>query len=273
MLQRFLTLLPLLLLGTLASAVPSILDVSHNRLGPLLKDFLRLETRITGSQSYTRTTVRYSNLKTSGRWEDYIRSLAFADPVRIKLARPEARKAFWINSYNAFVLDAVRSYYPALRDKSFRASEAYQLPHYAGDATWTLDSIRKQLADLNDPRVFFVLHDASQESVALFPEPFTTTNVESKLREAIRNFITDPLKYRLDRKENVLYIGGALEASAEQLADTFNALFTIDGYSRTEQAILSALMPDLPKDHQDYIRDRKPRIQYLPHDPTLNDAR
>lgn len=267
-------------LGAVGAAVPSLLDNGHAPLTKLLRSYVRQEPRVAANRTYVRTVVKYGALKGNPNWTEYIRQLAYVDPNVLKSATPEARKAFWINSYNSFVVDAVVQNYPltngatnAYPAGSLRGSVAWSAPHFAGAQSFTLDSIRAMLQEFRDPRVFFAINDGAMSSAALPDKPYDATNVDLALDQATENFLADPLNFRLDRDHNRLVLSQIFRVNAQAFHD---AVATIPAelakYPEEFRPIIAFLLPRIKSDYRDFILARKPMIEWQPYSWELNAA-
>lgn len=267
------------LIAALAFAVPDRLDRFHQPLARVLRDFVRQETRVASNKSYVRSVVKYDALRGNANWTEYIRQLAYIDPISLKEGPEDARKAFWINAYNAFVIDAVAANFPltgavANGDYpagSLRASAAWTAPHYVAGGSYTLDGIRQILQDFRDPRVFLAINDGAISSPALPDEPYNATNVESGLDRAAQNFAADPLNYRIDRTRNKIVLSEIFRQNAQIFRDTVTRTVPELGrYPVDARAALTFLWPRLHPEHREYITNRRPAVEYEVFNWNLN---
>lgn len=257
-------------LATAAEAVPDLLDHCHDSLEFVYRNFVRQESRIAANKQYTRTVVRYDQLKGNAIWKEYIRQLAYVDPILVRESPEAARKAFWINAYNSFVMDAVATNYPlpiaSVNDYpagSFRGSAAWSAPHYVAGATYTLDSIRPLLADFRDPRVFFAISDAAIGSPALPDKPYDATNVEMELDRATTNFLADPLNYRIDRQRNKIVLSEIFRSNAQVFRDSIATISPDAGrYPMDLRAVVTFILPRVSQENRDTILKKKPAIEF-----------
>ncbi len=216
--------------------------------------------------------VRYAALKAEpADLKAFVQQLAAVSPEN----RPDlfptraAQMAYWINAYNAFVLDAVVEAYPveSVRDLKFGFGVLFfkRDRFVAGGRRLSLDDIehgilRRQFAD---PRMHFALNCASTSCPPLARQPYRGETLEAQLDQAARAFI--------GREENVWMRGDVLFLS--KIFDWYAEDFT----RRTGAADGSATVVDylrgyLPAETAERIRQEKPRIEYYNYDWSLNDA-
>jgi len=120
-------------------------------------------------------------------------------------ASDNAKKAFWCNAYNAVTVKVVIDNYPirSLNDiKMEGASVATSRFIQMGDEKISFNDIEnKQLKAFNkDPRIHFVLNNASFSCPILLNKAFTEENMEEVLTEQTKSFINDDAKNLVSKK-------------------------------------------------------------------------
>ncbi|RAL20422.1 DUF547 domain-containing protein [Lujinxingia litoralis] len=103
----------------------------------------------------------------------------------------EAQLAFYINAYNALVLQQVLELWPL---ESVMRSEGFfkERRHRVAGQEMTLDELehtRVIRARFNEPRIHFVLVCAAKSCPRLRPEPMRARRLEAQLEAAAREFI------------------------------------------------------------------------------------
>ena len=124
--------------------------------------------------------VDYRVLKTSRAGLDsYVSSLA---SVSLDTASPQEQVAFWLNVYNAIVMQTVVNHYPIQRHSNdYPANSVRQIPgafeadtHRLAGRTLTLDQIELTiLPSFHDPRLFFALGRGAVGSGRLRSEAYS----------------------------------------------------------------------------------------------------
>jgi hypothetical protein len=267
--------------AALACAVPDRLDAYSRPLSRIYHDFVRQESRLASNKPYVRSVVRYGDLRGSALWKQYIHDLAYVDKIGLREAQENARKAFWINAYNSFAMDAVASSYPlpytTTNDYpagSFRGSAAWNGPHYVAAGSYTLDSIRELLSAMRDPRIVFALNEAAVSSPALPEIPYDATNVEQQLDAATANFLADPLNYRIDRTRNRLLLSQLFRTNAQLFLDSTATIApTATNYPTDVRGVITFLLQHVSTENREYIQRKRPAIEYQPFIWDLNEAR
>jgi len=127
----------------------------------------------------------------------YVRSLETAAPG----AAAEDRIAFWINAYNALVLQQVLDRRPA--NGAFRVGD---VAGFWSARTWTVAGRRLSLdgiegilrEDFVEPRIHFALHRAARGSPPLLPELYRADTLDVVLGQQTRAFLADREHNRFD---------------------------------------------------------------------------
>lgn len=124
------------------------------------------------------------------------------------------KKAFWINTYNAFTIYAVLKHIPAhgLLAKVFSVQ---MVPGFFDKITYRVDGETLTLNDIEnkklrevfqDPRIHFALVCASRSCPKIQSIAFKEAGLEERLDNVARNFIQDTSRNRIDKKNNVLHL-------------------------------------------------------------------
>jgi Protein of unknown function, DUF547 len=117
----------------------------------------------------------------------------------------EAKMAFWLNTYNAIVLQTVINRYP-IRGKSdlYPSSSIRQIPgafdtlkHRAAGRSVTLDEIEKTLLpDFQDPRLHLALGRGAIGSGRLRSEAYTAQRLPAQLDDMQKEFASETIAMR-----------------------------------------------------------------------------
>jgi hypothetical protein len=148
--------------------------------------------------------VAYRDLQANDRTvlAGYLATLAQAQVAGMSEAE---EKAFWINAYNAAIINGVLQGYTAenvLARKRFFSW--YTLP-VAGEQR-SPDEIEHQILrkKFHDPRIHFAIVCASSSCPKLRREAYVPERLDQQLDEAARVFINDPMRNRIDAQQVVL---------------------------------------------------------------------
>lgn len=152
--------------------------------------------------------VYYRALKSErGRLDRYVASLNVPAATYNEWPR-EGQMAFWLNAYNAFVLQTVINHYP-LKGKAgtYPSSSIRQIPgafdqlkHRAAGRTVTLDEIEKTiLPTFKEPRLYLALGRGAVGSGRLRSEAYTTERLAEQLTAVEADFMDHEELLKIDR--------------------------------------------------------------------------
>ena len=194
--------------------------------------------------------------------ESYLTSLVEARPGA---APRESRIAFWCNAYNAVTAKFVLEGYPEI--ESVKAVEGFfdtKTFAVAGEDL-TLDEIESRARAEGDPRVHFAVVCASSSCPDLRFEPYRGADLDSQLEEQTRAFLANTEK-------GLRWQGDALWVSSifKWYAGDFTGGSTVVAFFARGK-ILDWILPHLPEDLAQQIRDAEPSLKYLDYDWSLND--
>lgn len=182
--------------------------------------------------------------------------------------------AFWINAYNAFVLQTVINHYP-LRGTIKQIPGAFDRNTFrAAGRTVTLDQIEKTiLAEFKDPRVFLALGRGAVGSGRLRSEAYTGERLEKQLADIQSEFVSNRHLYRVERNANQISITPILSwREADFVAaygDKADAAYA--PRSPIERAIIAFISPHLLPLEKDFVKKNEFRIVFHEMDWRLND--
>jgi Protein of unknown function, DUF547 len=226
--------------------------------------------------------VYYHALKTErGRLDRYVGSLNVPSSVYEKWTR-EQQIAFWVNAYNAFVLETVINHYPIHgRSSLYPAVSIRQIPGAFEQTTWraagrtvTLDQIEKTiLPEFRDPRLYLALGRGAVGSGRLRSEAYTGERLPQQLAAIQSEFVTNPQMLRIDRLASQVATTAILSwheqefvAAYEKAADPLFAQ-----RSPIERALLAFIAPALFPLEKELIRQNQFKVTFLDFDWQLND--
>ena len=193
--------------------------------------------------------VDYSGLKARhGELEAYLDQLAGVSESSLARATSEEQLAFWINAYNACMLDRVVRHYPIERAGGLtRLKNA--VAGRPANSVWQIDDVftaahcriagvdRSQdqieheiIRPMGDPRIHFAINCAARSCPPLVPRAYTGAELDAELDERVRAFMDDPAHFRIDA--GTLWVNRVLEwfgsdfGGPEGLKDFFSAYAT-----------------------------------------------
>ena len=164
------------------------------------------------------------------------------------------KKAFWINTYNAYTIKIILNNYPlkSIRDIKIDGKTAWKIPFVkVGQKRYTLDQIEHKILrkKFNDSRIHVGINCASVSCPRLWNFAFTEDNIASSLDNLMKEFINDTTRNKISKK-NV-----ALSEIFNWFSKDFIKNGTIISYLNTYAAIKIS---------------EKASIKYLTYDWSLN---
>lgn len=211
----------------------------------------------------------------------YLGMLAGTSADEIAKWNKPRQMAFWINAYNALVLNTVVTHYPIRgTSKQYPSNSIRQIPgafetikHSVGGRSLTLDQIETTvLAGYNDPRVFVALGRGAVGSGRLRSEAYSGPRLEQQLAQLSQQFATIPHYVRIDQ------MGGKVSVSpiVSWRAPAFIAAYadkSLELPKRTpiELAVVGFIRPYLLQAEEAFIKTNTWQLDYLDFDWRLND--
>ncbi len=224
--------------------------------------------------------VYYRALKAErARLDGYVASLANA---QLGSASPQEQAAFWINGYNAIVLQTVVEHYPiAQRSREYPPGSIRQIPgaferqpHRLAGRTLTLDQIEQTvLPSFHDPRLFFALGRGAVGSGRLRSEAYTPEKLEQQLAENAAECASRSHCVQVDTAQDVMRVSSIFSWRREQFIAAYadKARTGFASRSPVERAVLAFIDPKMLTAEQDLLKRNSFRMEYLPFDWSLND--
>ena len=194
----------------------------------------------------------------------------------------EQKIAFWLNAYNAFVLQTVLDRYPINgKAATYPASSIRQisgaferLPHRAAGRAVTLDEIEKTiLPAFKDPRVYLALGRGAVGSGRLRSEAYTSARLAAQLDAVQSEFVTVRRMLTIDRSGNTMTVTPILSWHDAEFISAYDKGATGPYAERSpiERAIVAFVTPHLLPLEREFVTQNQFRVTYHPFDWRLND--
>ena len=231
--------------------------------------------------------VYYRALKVErGRLDGYVSGLATAAPGgnvgNVDSAPRDEQIAFWLNAYNAIVLQTVIDHYPiAGKSREYPARSIRQipgaferLPHRVAGKMVTLDQIEQTiLPAFHDARVFLALGRGAAGSGRLRSEAYTASRLEQQLAGDASECLNHEQCVDVDREANAVKVSAIFSWREKDFvaayADKAAAVFSTR--SPIERAVLAFVDPRLLTTEREFLAKNTFKVEYIPFDWDLND--
>jgi hypothetical protein len=193
----------------------------------------------------------------------------------------DQKKAFWLNAYNALVMQTVVDRYPIRgTSKNYPANSIRQIPgafekttHAIAGKQVTLDEIENTvLADLDDARVYLALGRGAIGSGRLRSEAFSAKTVDKQLEQTKAQFAVTPRWSKVDTLNGKVSISPILSWRAQPfIAEYADDSFDLPKREPIERAVIGFLRPHLLAAEEEFIKKNTFQLTYEPFDWRLND--
>lgn len=226
--------------------------------------------------------VYYRALKsTRGRLDRYVASLNV--PAATYNGWSKAQQiAFWLDAYNAFVLETVIDHYPMHGTAAGAPSNSIrQIPGAFNRTTWraagktvTLDAIENTiLPEFNDPRLFLALGRGAVGSGRLRSEAYTGDRLAKQLADIQAEFVTTRQMLDIDRSSGTMVVTPIVSWHDQAFIaayDTQNDA-ALAARSPIERAIVTFIMPNLLPLEKEFVQQNRFKVTFGAFDWHLND--
>jgi Protein of unknown function, DUF547 len=193
----------------------------------------------------------------------------------------DQKKAFWLNAYNALVMQTVIDHYPIRGTaKNYPGNSIRQIPgafernqHSIAGKQVTLDQIETTvLAELDDPRVYLALGRGAVGSGRLRSEAFSSKAVDKQLAETKAQFAVTPRWSKVDALNGKVSISPILSwRSAAFIKEYADDAFDLPKREPLELAVIGFLRPHLLAAEEEFVKRNTFQLTYEPFDWRLND--
>jgi hypothetical protein len=193
----------------------------------------------------------------------------------------DQKKAFWLNAYNALVMQTVINHYPIRGTaKNYPANSIRQIPGAFERTSYgiagkqlTLDQIETAvLAELDDPRVYLALGRGAIGSGRLRSEAFSAKAVDKQLAQTKAQFAVTPRWAKVNAMAGKVSISPVLSwRSAAFIKKYADDSFDLPKREPLERAVIGFLRPHLNGAEEEFIMKNTFQLDYEPFDWRLND--
>jgi len=226
--------------------------------------------------------VYYRALRSDrARLDRYVASLNVPAATYQSWSR-EQQMAFWVNAYNAFVLETVIDHYPIKgSSKEYPVNSIRQIPgafeqikHRAAGQSLALDEIEKKiLPPFKEPRLYLALGRGAVGSGRLRSEAYTGELLKQQLDSIQKEFTSEQTMIRVDRGANQMSVTPIISWHDAEFIAAYDpgATGTMAQRSPVERAIVAFVMPHLLPLEKEFLQKNEFKVAYHPFDWRLND--
>jgi hypothetical protein len=194
----------------------------------------------------------------------------------------EQKMAFWLNAYNAFVLQTVLDHYP-IRGKAatYPASSIRQIPgaferrmHRAAGRSVTLDDIEKKiLPEFKEPRLYLALGRGAVGSGRLRSEAYSGDRLAAQLGAVQSEFVTNRRMITVDRGLDQITVTPIFSWHEAEFVAAYDkgASGPFAQRSPVERALVAFITPHLLPLEREFVQKNTFKVTYHAFDWRLND--
>lgn len=216
-----------------------------------------------------------------GRLDRYIASLNVAAPVYEAWSR-EHKMAFWLNAYDAFVLQTVIDRYPIKGSSpNYPANSIRQIPgafeqikRRAAGRNVTLDEIEKTiLPQFREPRLYLALGRGAVGSGRLRSEAFSGDRLAQQLDDIPRDFVSEQEMLKIDRAGGQVAVTPIVSWHDAEFIAAYDkgATGPLAERSPIERALVAFISPRVLPLEREFLQKNQFKVTYHPFDWRLND--
>lgn len=241
--------------------------------------------------------VNYGKLRRQRlRLKATISQLSLIDEIEYESASVDEKKVFWINAFNLQVLNIIVENYPIeskrLRRLWWPPDSIRHIPPVSmvGTPKWnrfkfivmneqfTLTEIENRFLrkEFGDPRVFFALTLASQDSPQLRNKPYTANKLNEQLGEQVRNSLSRSRIFKIDKKKNKVFLTVLLQPKLPWYGTEFKPKYGTDKKFKSQaedmRAILNFLTKYISSHKKSYLETGNYKVEFRGYDWRLNDT-
>lgn len=226
--------------------------------------------------------VYYRALQSSrGVLDRYVASLNVAAATYEGWSR-DAKAAFWVNAYNAVVLQTVVSRYPIKGSSpAYPPASIRQIPgafeqakHRLAGRTVSLDDIDKTIIpEFKDPRLTLALGRGAVGSGRLRSEAYTAARLAAQLDAVADEFVRNRHMLQVDRAAGQVTTTPILSWHEAEFVAAYdrNPGGAFASRSPIERAIIAFVLPHLLPLEREFIEKNDFKVAFHPFDWRLND--
>ena len=208
----------------------------------------------------------------------YLGQLADTDPAALASASREVQLAFWINAYNACMLDRVSTNYPIRRNAGLVGSIRNAFADRPDNSVWqirdvftgafcdvagatrSLDEIEHGIIrpTWGEPRIHFAVNCAALSCPPLAAEAYVPERLDDQLDRAVRGLVANPEHFLIDR-------AGTGSLTLNRVLDWYG-----DDFGGTD-GLLDFFGRYLSEEDAEFLRRPDVEVRFFEYDWTLND--
>lgn len=207
---------------------------------------------------------------------------------------PEEEKiAFWLNAYNAKLLDIITDNYPIESYRILRvfwpATSIRHIPPRTkiGTAKWeeykfivmdeefNLLEVERRFfrKEFDEPRIFVAISQASISGPPLRNEPYIGSKLYEQLDDQVRKFLSNPRVFRIDRDDKQVYLSALFEPDwyGKEFISKYGTNEKFEEHPLAIRAVLNFIINYVSKQDKLFLSTKSYSVEFIGYDWRLND--
>lgn len=182
---------------------------------------------------------------------------------KIKDHSPEL--VFWINAYNAFILNDIAKAYPIKTIDEIKDFDTAKTHNVAGK-NYSLKELREKIASFGDPRAMFALPSGTAGGFLPSPTAVRWSEFDARMNSAVEVFVNDPRNVRLIRIQGKVILNPVFK----EIDEFFRGKNSRDKGEGIRKALAAYTNQG---SNRSYFITNKFRVEYGPENRLINDRR
>jgi hypothetical protein len=214
-------------------------------------------------------------------------ALAELDPNVYQGWSRQEKLAFWINAYNLKMLEIIARNYPIESSWWLRLTwSPSDIRHIKGiwtdyrfivmDEEFTLAEVEQRYfhKTFDDPRVWLALLYAGQSGPPLRVRPYRGEDLDRRLDEQVRRFLSSPQGLQIDRRNMAVRLSALFKPNwrGREFVGRYGTDKKFKAHDPATRAVLNFLTNYLPREDVDFLEVENYSLEYLNFDWRLNDT-
>lgn len=195
--------------------------------------------------------------------------------------------AFWINTYNAFMIKVVADHFPIKKygvpklNQNFPANSVRQIPgawngikRIIMGKVLTLQDIEQNILrkEFNEPRIHLALVKASKSSPVLLSEPYMGSTLEAQLSEQSKAFLRDPSRFFIEKEDRKIRLSPIFDWYSKDFSRKYPLKGGFNRYPKEYASVLQFISRYVSDEDAEFLEKKAIKVFYLEYDWRLNDV-
>lgn len=245
---------------------------------PLYQDYQVVLTKFVDDQGL----VDYQGLKKGrAQLDAFVQALTDYSKYNYKTSLKTDQLAFWINAYNALMLQTVIDRYPFPKTTDeFPENSVRQIPgmwdklkfELIGEQR-TLDQIIYQIIrkQFGEGRVHLAAVWGAAGCAPLRKEPYIGEKIDAQLGDQSRRFLADSRNFRIDREGREVFLSSIFKWVGGDFVPQYGAVGRFTSFTRAQGAVMNFISKNLPQQDSVFVSGGGYTIKYMDFDWRLNE--